>query len=295
MKGIILTNAYYCPPDVMYQPERLQEEFSARGVRADIRRNDFFPFRLKKGELQSLLGDYGFCIYLDKDKYVLQSIEKCGMRVYNSYRAIAACDDKMTTCLALSGLGIPMPDTLPGLLCYSPAEKVRKESLVQVSETLGFPLVVKEAYGSLGKGVYLAHDMEELSAIAEKIKCVPHLFQKFIASSYGKDLRVIVVGGRVAGGMLRESAEGFRSNLGAGGSGRSYPVSDRIAALSLKIAKSLGLDYCGIDFLFGEGEEMLVCEVNSNAFFKGFEQATGVNVAGMFAEHVLSDLEKIKG
>ena len=42
MKGLILINAYNRMPEVIYQAERLKEEFENRGVAAEIRRNDFF-------------------------------------------------------------------------------------------------------------------------------------------------------------------------------------------------------------------------------------------------------------
>lgn len=118
-----------------------------------------------------------------------------------------------------------------------------------------------------------------------------HLFQEYIAESAGRDLRVIVVGGRVLGSMERVSDGDFRSNIGAGGSGRPYPVGADAAALCVKIADALGLDFCGIDLLFGR-RGMLLCEVNSNAFFKEFESVTGVNVAAAYARHIADTMAK---
>ena len=47
-----------------------------------------------------------------------------------------------------------------------------------------------------------------------------------------------------------------------------------------------------MDFLIGKDGNPLVCEVNSNAFFKGFEKVTGINVAKKYAEYILKDLNK---
>ena len=55
-----------------------------------------------------------------------------------------------------------------------------------------------------------------------------------------------------------------------------------------KCAKVLGLDYCGVDLLFGKNGQPIVCEVNSNAFFSGIESATGYNVAKAYAQHVIN-------
>ena len=99
------------------------------------------------------------------------------------------------------------------------------------------------------------------------------------------------MGGKVLGGMLRiGGGEDFRSNIGAGGRGEPYEVPEQAAGHALLAAKTLGLDYCGIDFLFGKDGGMLLCEVNSNAFFRAFEEVTGVNVAKAYAEHILKSL-----
>lgn len=290
MKGLILVNAYYDAAAALYPARRLQEEFGALGVLSDVRRNDFFPFSVQGGTLRSRLEGYDFCVYLDKDKYVLRALEEAGLPVFDRGAAIETCDDKMLTFLALAGKGIPMPDTLPGLLCYTPSAPVREETLRLVEERLGLPVVVKECYGSLGKGVYLARDRAQLAAAAGKVKCTPHLFQRFVASSSGRDVRAIAVGGKVIGAMLRTSRGDFRSNIGAGGRGEPYPADEALCAVAEGAARALGLDFCGVDLLFGE-DGYLLCEVNSNAFFGEFERVTGINVARAYAAHVLRAVE----
>ena len=156
MKGLILTNAYYDAEAALYPARRLKEELKALGAAADVRRNDFFPFAVEGGALRSSLEGYGFCVYLDKDKYVLRALGLAGVPVFDKPEAIVTCDDKMLTFFALAGQGVPMPDTLPGLLCYTPSASVREETLRAVEERFGYPVIVKESYGSLGKGVYLS-------------------------------------------------------------------------------------------------------------------------------------------
>ncbi len=75
-------------------------------------------------------------------------------------------------------------------------------------------------------------------------------------------MRVIVIGGRVIGGIIRQSDGDFRSNVGLGGTARACDVPKNVRDTAIKAANILGLDYCGIDFLFGD--EPLLCEVNSN-------------------------------
>lgn len=291
MKGLILTNAYYRDKEYLYQAKRLREEFLKRGVSVDVLRNDDFRLRIESGKVVSDYIGYDFCVFWDKDKYVMNMLEKLGLRLFNSVSAIEKCDDKMTTYIELSDRGVPMPDTMPGLLCFDRKAVVEEKTVRMVEERLGYPLIAKQSFGSRGKEVYLVNNREELRSRMEQMKCLPHLFQKYVASSFGRDLRIIVVGNEVAGGMLRQSEGDFRSNICAGGAGKPYPVDDTLKKLALKIKDVLGLDYCGIDVLFGE-DGPVVCEVNSNAFFCEFEKATGINVAGKYADYILDRLDR---
>lgn len=290
MKGIILTNAYVNTGDIAFQPTRLKEEFERLGVRIDIKPNDFFPTLIDGENIKHTLLGYDFCVFLDKDKYVLKALEKCGIPLYNAYEPITVCDDKMLTLLHLSNNGIKMPKTLSGLLCFDGSKKVKESTVDRIIQNLGLPVIVKECFGSLGKGVYLAKNKAELWDICEKVKTKPHLFQEFISASYGKDVRVIVIGNEVVGGILRVSDNDFRSNISSGGHGEKIELSNEIKDLALKISRLLNLKYCGMDFLIDKDGAPILCEVNSNAFFKGFEKVTGINVAKKYAEFIIKDL-----
>lgn len=274
----------------MNQPARLKAELGKLGVETEIKRNDFFPvFTDGNGKIENKTEGIDFCIYLDKDKYVSAMFEKSGLRLFNSHGAIEICDDKMQTHIALSGKGVPMPETLAGLLCYDPEERVKRETLDLIESALGYPLIAKASYGSLGKDVYKIDGRAQLEEIAEKLKLKPHLFQKFISESAGRDIRVIVIGGKVAAAMKRTSAGDFRSNLELGGKGEPFKPDGNLTGLCERVANILGLDYCGIDVLCGKSG-YLVCEVNSNAFFGGIESVTGINIAQIYAKHIYNEI-----
>ena len=285
-RALILVNAYSKLKNSLNQSARLREELALLGVRADVRLNDGTVCGCGEGgTLENHVADYDFCVYLDKDKYAARMLEKCGMRLFNGAAAIETCDDKMLTCIALAGNGVPMPDTIPAPLCYDPAEPVSERLLDGVVGRLGLPVVVKASYGSLGAGVYRADDRSALRAVAERLKCSPHLFQRYVAESAGRDARVIVIGGEVAAAMERRSRGDFRSNLELGGSGSPLSPDGELSALCRKVARLICPDYCGIDVLFGR-EGYMICEVNSNAFFGGMERVTGINVAAAYARYI---------
>ena len=84
------------------------------------------------------------------------------------------------------------------------------------------------------------------------------------------------------GAINRKAVNDFRANVGAGGQAESYVLTEKIKTLAIKISEILKLDYCGIDFMIND--EIYLCEVNSNAFFKAFERVTKINVAEKLVE-----------
>lgn len=290
MKGLIITNPYDFNMSQRHKTRRMASELDNLGVFADVVPNDKFLAYIDNGVIKSDL-KIDFALYFDKDKYVAEMLEKCGIRVFNSARATAICDDKMLTHIVLANCGIPMPTTMSGTLCYNSQGKISWQYLKQAADTLGFPLVVKECYGSYGEQVYLVRDMNELAATVERIKLKPYIFQKYIAESAGRDMRVIVIGGKVVCGMIRQAKMDFRSNAELGGTATACEVPENIVSLCERAAKIIGLDYCGIDVLLSEQPQ--ICEVNSNAMFNAMEQATNINVARKYSEHIVRTIKNL--
>ena len=113
---------------------------------------------------------------------------------------------------------------------------------------------------------------------------------EYISDAKGRDIRVIVVGGKALGCMERVAQEGeFRSNIELGGTGRKISPSQEYILAAECAAKVLSLDYCGVDLLETENGPVL-CEVNSNAFFDGFESVTGIDVAQAYAKHIVAQI-----
>lgn len=283
-KGFILTNLYDNSPTCLNQSARLKAELELLGISMEVLKNT--PAEIGTddgGDIVCGYKGYDFCIYLDKDKYCSYVLEKSGLRLFNRHEAIRICDDKVLTHLALASHGVKMPATIPSALCYTNADECAY--LNHIEKTLGYPLVVKSSYGSLGKGVHLAKDRAELNSLWERYKHSPHLYQRFIKESAGRDIRVITVGGQIAAAMERKSQTDFRSNIELGGTGTPFTPDKELVTLCKKVSDILKLDYCGIDVL-ESNSGYTVCEVNSNAFFGGIERVTGVNVARLYAEYI---------
>ena len=280
-------------PSMLNQANRIKEEFLKRKIDVEIVKNGCFPYLNENLEITKTYKGIDFVVYLDKDKYQGELIEKSGIRCFNKISAITNCDDKMLTFIKLAGTGIKVPKTISAPLCYGDYS-FDKESLKEVASELKFPLVLKLSFSSLGKGVFLVNDLNELYELSKKYKREAKIYQEYVSSSYGTDIRVIVVGGKVVCALKRVSKGDFRSNAALGGYGEKVELNKEYEELALKVANNLELDYMGIDILIGSNGEPVLCEVNSNAFFNLAEEVTGANVAGSYVEHIINSIYKEK-
>lgn len=235
-------------------------------------------------------GSYQFVVFWDKDILLAQRLEQLGMRLFNSARSIALCDDKSLTWLELKEHRIPMPRTIPAPKTFPAIGYPALDFAADIGDKLGYPVVVKECFGSFGQQVHLCHTREELLEKTRQLAGVPILYQQAVLESMGHDVRINVVGGQVVASILRRSSDGdFRSNLTLGGTMKPYTPTEAETALAIRVTELLGLDFAGVDVLFGNDGPIL-CEANSNAHFKTTLACTGVNMAQHIMRHIKKQL-----
>ena len=116
------------------------------------------------------------------------------------------------------------------------------------------------------------------------------LFEEFITTSFGRDMRFYSIRGEVVACMQRKSQGDFRANVALGASVEAYEITSEIRQIAKDIYEQTGLDFLGIDLLFGE-EKPYFCEINVMPGLEGIEKASGVNVARKIIETIKSDFE----
>ena len=167
-------------------------------------------------------------------------------------------------------------------------------NLELIEKNLSYPMIVKTLSGSYGAGVFLVEDRKQfrqLMKMAELTKPSYNIIvQEFIQDSYGKDLRVLVVNGKVVGCMMRQAVDGdFRANLTRGGEAIPYQIDENIEWLGGECARLLHLDIAGVDLLFNNGS-YTICEVNSAPGFEGMEKYTNKNIAVEMVNYVVKKI-----
>ncbi len=209
---------------------------------------------------------------------ILRHLEQLGVFILNNNRAIRVAADKLATIQMLSRKNIPIPKTMLAKFPLN-LELIKKEFV--------FPLVLKKITGSQGRGTMICDTENALSDVVDMIDPKSNIiFQECMKDSLGKDLRVIVVGGRVIGAMLRKAKPGsFKANYSIGGKVENADVTPEMEWLAIESTNTIGLELSGVDLLF-DGSSFRICEVNATPGFKGFEEATKINVARQILEFV---------
>ena len=242
---------------------------------------------LKVGE--ELIDKPDFAIFWDKDIYLAERLENNGVRLFNNKRAVMLCDNKILMYQELAKAGVKIPKTFIAPKTFEGLNYNDRSFLNKAVEEIGYPMVIKEAYGSFGEQVYLANDEKAANEIINKIGYKDFLMQEYITSSKGKDIRINIVGDQAIVSMLRENDSDFRSNISSGGHGSLYEPKQEYIDLAIKAAKALGLDFAGVDVMFGE-DGPIICEVNSNPQFASTLEATGVNLAEYIVDYILKSI-----
>lgn len=285
--GILIVNRFLNTSKFTDISARFLASAEKLGAELSLYTNDeFLPVSGGKGDLLPEAGP-DFVLFYDKDIRLASQLEKRSMRLFNSARAIELCDDKSLMHLALDGL-VPMPRTVCAPFTYENIGYNQTDFVEKMFGILGSPLVIKEVFGSFGQQVYLARDVAEACGILQKVCGRRVIFQEFIASSAGHDVRINVVGKRAIASMYRFNEHGdFRANISNGGSMRRHIPTAAEEELAVRTAELLGLDFCGVDILEGPDGAPILCEVNSNAHFRSIEECTGVNAADEIMAHIL--------
>ena len=209
---------------------------------------------------------------------VLHALREFGVPVYNDARAIERSVDKSMTSLLLHAAGVPTPPA------WAVESRAQAQRVVMMEAAAGHALVLKPLFGSQGRGLRLVGAVNgahhALPPLGGAYGALAYL-QRFIAplAQRGFDWRVLVVGGRAVTAMRRISTH-WVHNVAQGASCESAELRPELARLAQDAARTLDMDYAGVDVMPGEpGAALQVIEVNGVAAWQGLQRVTGFNIA----------------
>lgn len=268
------------------QAELMKEAAERAGVQAFIKKN----YEVLMNLHEELTSSPHFVVFLDKDILLATYLKNAGIAVFNDPVVIETCDNKAKQYIQLATHNIPMPETIIAPKVYPNFTIEGSGYYEKVLKTLGLPLIIKEGHGSFGMKVYLIETEKDFFEKVDALRGVDYVFQQFIATSRGRDIRVNIVGGEVVAAMHRSSQTDFRANITNGGVATVIELTKEQQTIAIRAAEAVGAEFAGVDLLFGENEQPLVCEVNAAAHIRNIYTVTGINVADRMIAYILRTL-----
>lgn len=290
--GIITAEGYEYPPT-----RRLCEAAEKRGHRIIV----VDPLKtwpvLKNGRLQMVnmpdiqrldvvLPRQGATVN-DSSLTIVPHLTLMGIPMVNNLDSIRLAKDQFLTLQALSAARLPVPDT--GLVNSTDAFNA---VLTQLG---GFPVVLKQVSGRVGEGVFLIinEDKARLLLYNNLDPARGMLVQKFIPTDNRKDIRIFVIGDKIAGAMELKPKKGdFRANFHL--TKKSWPadLTDEMKQIAIEAAHTMGLEIAGVDIIADKHGKIRIIEVNYSPGFSGLEAATGLDIAGEIIDYVVNTYGK---
>ncbi|MBN2154122.1 MAG: RimK family alpha-L-glutamate ligase [Candidatus Lokiarchaeota archaeon] len=227
---------------------------------------------------------------------VLYALERRGKVLINGARATEVAMNKAMASVAIDAAGIPTPATVV-------TENLKHA--IAAFDRLGGDVVIKPVYGSLGIGMFRIQDKgvaEHLLVELFRNGCAFYM-QQFhpwsspvgIAASHPFDVRALVIGGEVAGAMIRESpdASQWKTNVHQGAEPRPFSPSREVQNLAIEAAAAIGLEVAGVDLLHSaRAGGWVVLEANCAPGWTGLSRACPADIPARIVEYYREKLKR---
>ncbi len=248
----------------MLNPVQVELELAGAEARIYYRRKPFPRTDVVIPRIGLSVNQYGMA--------VVNHLQLRGIPVLNGAPAIAASRNKMRCLQLLAAHGVQVPATV---MASDPSGLRDMVKLVG-----GVPVLVKLLSSDKG-GVMICESLESLEAAIEAIRSLGQniIVQQYLRGAHGRDLRALVVAGRVVAAMRRRPQVGqFARTLRPGAKFQAAELPAAYVRAAVEAARIVGLEVCAVDMLDVKGGPR-VFEVNSSPSIREPEEVCGVDVA----------------
>jgi len=236
----------------------------------------------------------------DRHVAYLKELENLKTKLLNPIYTSRIADDKMLSYFELAP-SVSMAFTMYLDITWPP---IWPHLITKINQCIGFPCVIKVTNGGRGVGVHKVDNSADLIDLFGLLKASiiksdngqtssNLILQKYIPETYGKNVRVFVLGNRCLGAMLRTSTKGWKTgqpmdeNFGINERREQFKLDCKLEAISLKVCRLLNLNYAAIDFLFGP-DGYIVNEINTCPDTKAFEECNNLSVYDQVVDHLIN-------
>lgn len=241
-------------------------------------------------KLREMFGDIVLqrCISYFRGLHITAVLEGAGLQVINPFNVSLICGNKLFTTIALSKVGVPVPQTMVAFT---------NEGAMKALEKLGYPAVLKPVVGSWGRLIALVKDRDSAQALIETREEMQNsLMQIYYLQEYVKrpprDIRILTIGDEVVAAAYRYPAEGdWRTNVARGGRMEPCPIRDELAEVALKASRAVGGGVLAVDCMESP-DGIVVHEVNNTPEFKGLYSATRVDIPEKIIKYAIGVMKR---
>ena len=215
---------------------------------------------------------------------LLRAAESQGVRVFSPATSIIRLIDRLSCTVTLRNNDIPMPPT-------TITESVEKAE--QTVHEYG-SAIFKPLYSTKARGMTLLESSDSnLKAAIETFKNNnPVMYIQQRANLPGKDLGLVFVGGKYYGAYARvKQNDAWNTTINSGGKYEGHEVSQDIIDLAYKAQSLFNLDSTTVDVAETDNGP-IIFEVSAFGGFRGAKEGIGINLAEIYVNHVLNELEK---
>jgi ribosomal protein S6--L-glutamate ligase len=320
---LVFTREIKDEPVTSYETQRLIQVAQEQGHKAEVLFEPLFSFNLApnppsippgparqvQGGVPPAVGKGGRVLYDGKpfgkfdillarpaivDEPSLHTItvdllKNAGYQVVNGMPTFSVSKNKLAQTMLFDQEQIPQPRSV---IVRHP------KNAAAAADQISYPVIIKVAFGTHGKGVFIAKDQETMQPIVDYLNIRdknPVILQEYIrpnairdgleepsnGSLIRSDLRVMVIGNQVVAAMERVATDSdFRANGHLDAECRAIEITDQEREIALRTTKAFDLEIAGVDIIRSD-RGPLVLEINSCPGFQKLEKTTGVNVAEM--------------
>jgi|LSQX01.3.fsa_nt_gb RimK family alpha-L-glutamate ligase len=160
-----------------------------------------------------------------------------------------------------------------------------------ITSQLGSPFVFKGLESSKGREIFLVENEQYFNKLRTSFgEEKEFLCEEFITTSIGRDLRLFSIRGEAVACMMRQSNSDFRANFALGATLTEHKIDDNLRAIAYDIYVQTGLDFVGIDLMFGS-DKYWFCEINITPGLEGIEKISKTDIAGKIINTIKNDFE----
>lgn len=216
---------------------------------------------------------------------ILRYLQHRGVKIFSSPRGMAMAMDRLSCTLTLKQGDLPLPPTIV-TECL--------ERAVEAVQEFG-EAVLKPIYTSKARGMKVVsaadHDLpHKIAAFRDAGNAIIYIQKKMALP--GRDLGLVFLGGNYIGTYARVSVNGsWNTTTRSGGRYEAHEPAPELISLAEKAQRLFDLEFTSVD-IAETSEGPVVFEVSAFGGFRGLLEASGIDAAELYADHVVGRMRE---